>query len=264
MTDSGNGKDTGRRILKILSEKGWTLQTILCTHAHADHIGGNRILQERTGCRIYGPGISWFMMEHPELSPTMLYGGYPAKAMKKKSVMAQTSVAEELTEENLPKGLSMLRLDGHSPSMVGIRTDDDVWFLADSLVGEKTLAKYHVSFLSNVEEYLCSLDVVSRLEGRLFIPDHGDAVESIQPMVLANRDKLFELLALVKQLCQGGMPFGEVLKGIFDHYGMELTMNQYVMSGSAVRTYLSYLLDQGEMETVFRENRLYWKTVGVP
>lgn len=139
LIDSGNGKDMGRRILKILNEKGWTLQRILCTHAHADHIGGNHILQERTGCPIYGPGISWFMVEHTEFSPALLYGGYPATVMKKKSVMAQTSMAEEMTEENLPPGLSMLRLDGHSPSMAGIRTDDDVWFLADSLVGKKPL-----------------------------------------------------------------------------------------------------------------------------
>lgn len=127
--------------------------------------------------------------------------------------------------------------------------------------GEKTLEKYHVSFLSNVEEYISSLDVVSRLEGRLFIPSHGEAVEHIGPLVSANRKKLFELLALVKRLCQNGRSFEDVLKGIFDHYGMELTMQQYVMSGSTVRTYLSYLLDQGELETDFRENQLFWKAV---
>lgn len=112
-----------------------------------------------------------------------------------------------------------------------------------------------------MEEYLSSLDVVSRLEGRLFIPSHGEAVEHIGPLVSANRKKLFELLALVKRLCQNGRSFEDVLKGIFDHYGMELTMQQYVMSGSTVCTYLSYLLDQGKLETDFRENQLFWKAV---
>ena len=57
LIDSGNDKEAGRKIKKLLDANGWRLTAIYNTHSNADHIGGNRYLQEQTGCAVYAPGM---------------------------------------------------------------------------------------------------------------------------------------------------------------------------------------------------------------
>ena len=53
LIDSGNDKDAGRKLLRILEQRGWRLAGIVNTHSNADHIGGNHFIQQKTGCKIF-------------------------------------------------------------------------------------------------------------------------------------------------------------------------------------------------------------------
>jgi glyoxylase-like metal-dependent hydrolase (beta-lactamase superfamily II) len=261
LIDGGSDREAGKKLLKILDQNGWKPGMILNTHSHADHIGGDRLIQQRSGCPVYAPGVDRALVEFPMLEPSFLYGGFPPKPLRNKFLLAEGSAAGDLTEEALPEGLSMLRLDGHSMAMAAFRTDDGVWFLGDSLTSEAVLQKYHVSFLYDVKGFLDSLDAVEALEGRLFIPSHAFPVEDVHPLVKLNRDKTMEVLELVLALCSGGTAFEEILKGVFDHYNLTMDFNQYVLVGSTVRSYLSYLMDGGRVEACFDSNRLLWRAV---
>lgn len=58
-------------VLSALAAKGWRLSLILNTHHHWDHVGGNRVLKQETGCTILGsewdrdriPGIDRLVRE---------------------------------------------------------------------------------------------------------------------------------------------------------------------------------------------------------
>jgi hydroxyacylglutathione hydrolase len=42
-------------VLDVLAQKNWQLTTILNTHHHSDHVGGNLELKHKTGCKIIAP-----------------------------------------------------------------------------------------------------------------------------------------------------------------------------------------------------------------
>ncbi len=44
-------------ITRFLDERGWRLDIIFNTHHHGDHVGGNRDLIARYGCRVYGNAL---------------------------------------------------------------------------------------------------------------------------------------------------------------------------------------------------------------
>ena len=53
----------------------------------------------------------------------------------------------------------------------------------------------------------------------------------------------------------------ELLYGLFDAYGMEMTHQQYVLIGSTVRSYLSYLKESGRIAVAIEDNRVVWRAV---
>lgn len=260
LIDSGNDKETGKKVLKILASKSWTLEMIINTHSHADHIGGNYLLQQRTGCPIYSVGTECDFARNTILESAYLYGGYPYKKLQNKFLMAQPSMVLELTEEVLPEGMEMLRVDGHSFSMIALKTEDDIWFLADCVTSEAVLHKYHISFLHNVEAYMASLDNVEALSGRLFIPSHSEPVTDIKPMVKINRNKIYEIMTLLKRICMEPIGFDKILKSIFDQYHLIMDSNQHALVGSTIRSYLSYLYNKGELQVTFHNNEMKWQT----
>ena len=261
LIDSGNDKDAGRKVQKLLEAQGWALTAILNTHANADHNGGNALLQQRLGAPAFAPGIEAAVTTHPILEPAFLYGGYPPKPLRNKFLLAQPSRCQPLTEENLPAGLAMLPLPGHFFDMCGFRTEDGVWFLADCLSGASIVEKYHVNFIYDVAAYLETLDRVSALEGRLFIPAHAEPAEDIRPLAELNRRKVLEIAELIRSLCREPRIFEDVLRDVFTHYQLTMDFNQYVLVGSTVRSYLAYLLDRGELAAEFSDSRLLWRAV---
>ena len=261
LIDSGNDKDAGRKVRQLLDANGWHLTAIYNTHSNADHIGGNRYLQGQTKCRIYAQGIECDITRHPVLEPAFLYGGFPPKDLRHKFLMAQESDAQELTPAVLPEGFELLQLPGHFFHMVGFRSPDDVVYLADCLSSRETLDKYQIGFLYDVAAYLDTLEKVKTMQAAAFVPAHAQVTEDIAPLAQYNIDKVHEIADHMVELCAEPVMFEELLKKLFDDYGLTLTFEQYVLVGSTVKSYLAWLKDTGRLTALFEDNRLLWRRV---
>ena len=261
LIDSGNDKEAGRKVRQILDANNWHLKAIFNTHSNADHIGGNKYLQGQTGCKLYAVGIDCDFTRHPVLEPSFLYGGFPPKDLKHKFLMAQSSDAEYLTTAVLPTGFQIINLPGHFFDMVGFRNADDVVYLADCLSSKETLEKYQISFIYDVASYINTLEMVKHLEAKVFVPAHAEATEDIAPLAQFNIDKVNEIADKIVEICREKLCFEQILQKLFTEYDLAMNFEQYVLVGSTVRSYLSWLKDTGRISAIFDNNMLLWERI---
>ena len=261
LIDSGGDKTAGRKVRQILDQNGWTLKAIYNTHSNADHIGGNRYLQSQTGCRIYAPGIESCFTGYPLLEPSFLYGGFPFGDLRHKFLMAQESDVLPLEEKDLPEGFEMIPLPGHFFDMAGFRAPDDIIYLADCLSSRQTIDKYRIGFIYDVGAYIDTLEKVKNMRAKLFIPAHAEAAEDVTELAQYNIDTTLEIADMILSICGQPLCFEQILQRLAGECGIGLNFEQYVLVGSTVRSYLSWLKDSGRISASFEDNMLLWQRV---
>lgn len=258
LIDSGNDKDAGKKVKKILDANNWRLEMIINTHSHADHIGGNKYLQEQTGCKIYAKGIECDFTSHTILEPSLLYGANPPSELKHKFLLAQQSQAEYLENQTLPEGFEIINLPGHFFDMIGIRTPDDVVYLADCLSSKETLDKYGVGYIYDIGAYLETLEGVKKMKAKMFIPSHAAPCEDISELAQYNIDKVNGIAQKITELLKEPTAFESLLAKLFTEYNLTMTMEQHALIGSTLRSYLTYLKSEGKIESYIKDNTLLW------
>ncbi len=259
--DSGNDKDAGKRIKKILDAEGLSIKAIYNTHSHADHIGGNRYLETNSGCEIYAPGMEAAFTRQTILEPTLLYGGNPPEELRHKFLMAEKSSAKLLTEASLPDFVKIIPLRGHTPDMVGFLTSGGTAYIGDCLSGEATLQKYQIGYVFDVGSYLETLKNVMGLKANLFVPSHTEATDNIIPLAELNIKKIYEVGDRLTKLLKEPKSFETLLQKVFESYGLKMTFEQNALIGSTVRSYLTWLKEQGRVTAFIENNHIMWNSL---
>lgn len=95
----------------------------------------------------------------------------------------------------------------------------------------------------------------------MFIPSHCEATNDISYLIEINKNKIKEIIGKIYNACEKEMTFEGILKYIFDEYNLAMNENQYVLIGSTIKSYLSYLHDENRLTYEFKNNQMMWKQV---
>jgi len=266
LIDSGIDQNYGKRVIKALDEHDLRVKLIISSHSHPDHIGGNAFIQKLTGCRIAAAEPEAAFINRPLLMAAFFYGGFPPRNLHNKRLMAEPSVVTDyITAEGeiLDTGLEAFSLPGHSVELIGVMTPDQVFFPGDALMEKRTIKKYHLLYIYSIRQQLETLERLSKIRAELYKPSHGDGHENLDELVRVNREEIQKACSIIRTCCQEALLTEEVLQRICGFYQLKPDPMEYALLLSTVRSYLSHLYDQGELECRLNDGAMVWQSKSV-
>ena len=261
LIDSGLNAKTAARVLKVLEGEGLEPAFIINTHSHTDHAGGNRYICENTGCKAYAPEVEDVLIEYSDVEATLVYGGFPCRDFRKKFMNTESCKTYSLKDAPLPEGMEVFPLHGHTAHMIGVKTPDDVYFIADVVNGKNTLEKAKICYVYDIDTQLETLEKLKELDGRLCVPAHTDPTENVTYLANINIENLLEIRErILNTLKEKPLTTEELTASLCRQYGLKSDFMGLVMVTSAVRSHLVSLRHKGLIDWFIEDYMHYWKT----
>lgn len=278
LIDAGPDKSVAETIYEALTKefKNFTLKGIFDTHSHADHAGGNAEFIRRTGCKIYATQKEKSSIETPELQSAVSYGAFPLPEYMATYYLAEPTLVDQVIKSDEVIKLSddvtieCVPLPGHYFEMIGIlchvRKEKDrpdkfsIFFTSDGIFTRTMLTKYWIPFLYNVKQFKESLDVIRTTAADYYVPSHGEVYTEISALYELNMLSVIQNEeTILNCLKEGQKTFEDILKYIADNNEMSMRLSQFMLVGSTIRSYITYLYNEGKITWHFKNNKMYWK-----
>ncbi len=260
LIDSGVNEKTAKRVLGEIEARGWRLDFIINTHSHTDHAGGNRFLCETTGCKAYAPEVENILIEYPDVEATLVYGGFPCRDFRKRFMNTEPSKTYDISEAPLPEGMETFPLYGHTAHMIGVKTPDNVYFIADVVNSEATLERAVICYIYDIDTQLETLENLKRLDGKLCVPAHAEVTENVAYLAEINKENIRIISeSILELLREKPMTTEDVVSALSNKFGLKLDFMGLVMVTSTIRSHLVSLRHKGVIDWYIENYFHYWK-----
>ncbi len=253
LMDTGYARLDRSALVNLIEGNGFRLRGIICSHAHFDHTGNVRYLQQRHGClaaaQIIEAGIS--------VNPDAYRANYVALTYGKSR--------EYLLEECFPADViipadaehldfcgarfGILQLPGHSAGHIGVVTPDGVAYLGDCLIDEEQIAAAKLPTSMFIARDLESKESLRNLRRPAYIIAHKQVLTDIGPLIDRNiafiHDKGRELL----EDLEDGMSFDQWIYAFCQRENVR-TRNEFKFSivERNFANFVDWLTDEGKVE----------------
>ena len=212
--DTGFAK-TDREGLTKLFDEAVTLRGIICTHAHFDHSGNVRYLQERYGVPVAAHIIEAGIATNTESYRANYIGltyGKTSELFPEECFTADVLIRPGDTTFTLAGAeFTVLPLPGHSAGHTGIITPDNVAYVGDTILDEAEISGAKLPTSMFVQRDLESKANLLHNTCDAYILAHKSVVENIVPLAEKNIAFLYEKRDEILSYLTDGMTLAQWL-----------------------------------------------------
>ncbi len=190
LIDTGYAKLDRAGLTALIEDRGFHLRGIICSHAHFDHSGNVRYLQQRCGAKAAAHIIEAGISVNPDAyraNYVALTYGKSREFFLEECFVADTIIGpEDDFLDFCGVRFGILQLPGHSVGHIGVVTPDNVAYVGDCLIDQQQIDSAKLPTSMFIARDLQSKEFLRRTQYDAYILAHKSVVTDIAPLVDSN------------------------------------------------------------------------------
>ena len=190
LIDTGYAKLDRAGLTALIEDRGFHLRGIICSHAHFDHSGNVRYLQQRCGAKAAAHIIEAGISVNPDAyraNYVALTYGKSREIFLEECFVADTIIGpEDDFLDFCGVRFGILQLPGHSAGHIGVVTPDNVAYVGDCLIDQQQIDSAKLPTSMFIARDLQSKEFLRRTQYDAYILAHKSVVTDIAPLVDSN------------------------------------------------------------------------------
>ena len=190
LIDTGYAKLDRAGLTALIEDNGFHLRGIICSHAHFDHSGNVRYLQQRCGAKAAAHIIEAGISVNPDAyraNYVALTYGKSREFFLEECFVADTIIGpEDDFLDFCGVRFGIFQLPGHSAGHIGVVTPDNVAYVGDCLIDQQQIDSAKLPTSMFIARDLQSKEFLRRTQYDAYILAHKSVVTDIAPLVDSN------------------------------------------------------------------------------
>ena len=253
LLDTGYAKLDRSGLVHLLEDDHLRLRGVICSHAHFDHTGNARFLQETYQVPVACPLIEAGLSVNPDsyrANYVALTYGKSQELFLEECFTADVIIPQDADSLDFCGAhFGILQLPGHSAGQIGIITPDNVAYLGDCLISEAEIAKAKLPTSMFIAKDLRSKASLRALKCDAYIIAHKNVYPDISELIDRNIAFILSKKQEMLDCLTDGMSFSEWIyafcKRVDIHTHNEL---KYSIAERNFSNFAAWLTDTGEIE----------------
>ncbi|MBA5850186.1 MBL fold metallo-hydrolase [Clostridium sp. cel8] len=250
LLDSGLAEGGREIINKFLSETGFKVSGIICTHAHVDHVGNNAYLKEKYKSSIAMPSYEAFTCSSA-IGLKVYYGTLTLSDVERHfgHMICKTDIMINDSQDSVSMcgiEFKIIHTPGHSPAHICIITPDNVAYLGDCLISYDVMKGAKMPYAYMLKQDIESKIKLHSLNCSKYLLAHKGVYDDIEKLIDDNiefyKNRAFKIFDNIV----GTMKVEDIFDSVVKDFNIPITnIYKYNVIERMLRSYLEYLDEIG-------------------
>lgn len=254
-----------KSIERTLAEAGIEMIGVIATHAHTDHAGNIFYFQRKYGIPSAMPvGEMALCIDAMALKVNFFVFSYKECCQKSdvNALIGKADVVigpEDKTIEFCGVPFDIIRLPGHSADQIGIRTLDNVLYVADAIMAGKDLELAKLPYHLSLERAMETMEQLRQEKADLYLMAHKAVRDNIDDLITENIKSLNEKCQRITGLIDRPMTLSQVQQMILEDLKLLTSdVRKAELYERCIRSYVEYLCDKELIQVHAKGGMIYY------